>query len=82
MLTCCCYFFEFSLLENFPYWPNYQLQPFSLQIYFMLNYCIVKSSYIFKTSEFHVCRLSDTAVVNFVEQPLKSIEAELNPTVP
>lgn len=71
---------EFLLLKNFHYLPNYQLQPFSLKADFMPNDCIVKSFNIFKTSEFHICRLCNMTVVNFVEQSLKVIEAESNPT--
>lgn len=81
MLTC-CYFFEFLLLNNFHYWPNYQLQPFSLKADFMPNYCIVKSLSVFKTSGFHICRLCNVTAVNFVAQALKRIEAELTLTVP
>lgn len=76
------FFFEILLVKNFHCWPNNQLQPFSLKADFMPNYCTVKSFNIFRTSEFHICRLCNMAVVNFVEQSLKSIEADLKPSVP
>lgn len=76
------FFFEILLLKNFHCWPNYQRQPFSLKADFMPNDCIVKSFNIFRSSEFHICRLCNMAVVNSVNQSLKSIEAELNPWCP
>lgn len=74
------FLFEVLLVKNFHCWPNYQLQPFSHKADFMPNYCIVKSFNIFRTSEFHICKLCNMAVVSVVEQTLKSIEAELKPT--